>query len=173
VSVANAFDATKTPGNEWRFVIKPAQGAGSAHVKLAGQGTDLAAFGEPHKWRIEEYVEGMTASVSVLCGLSDAHFLRPTRQILDGEFGSYRTSEMINCNVTVDRALKLARQTIQALPKTRGYVGIDMVMGERACVVDVNPRLTTSYCYLRQIESINIAETMMKIATVASEQLKS
>ena len=68
------------------------------------------------------------------------------------------------CRETSERALALAKQTIHALPKTRGYVGIDMLIGERACVVDVNPRLTASYGCLRHIENFNIAAKMMKIA---------
>jgi hypothetical protein len=44
----------------------------------------------------------------------------------------------------------------------RGYVGVDLVLAhDKPYVVDVNPRLTTSYAGLRRVAQFNIAEAMV------------
>ncbi len=162
ISVARGGEIARRLKGE--SIIKPALGAGSEQVRLIKNRSEVESLAEPGKWRVEEFVKGRPASVSVLCGHTNEILLSPTWQILDGDFGVFLSSEPIKCETTRARALELARQTIHALPKTRGYVGIDMVIGERECVVDVNPRLTTSYCHLREIEDFNIAAAMMNVA---------
>ena len=66
------------------------------------------------------------------------------------------------------RACRLARATLTALPRTRGFVGVDMILGEpadgsRDVVLEVNPRLTTSYVGLRRGTSSNLAAAMLAI----------
>ena len=55
------------------------------------------------------------------------------------------------------------------LPSTVGYVGIDMILGpdgpESDVVLELNPRLTTSYLGLRQLARGNLAEAMLAAAT--------
>jgi predicted ATP-grasp superfamily ATP-dependent carboligase len=68
-----------------------------------------------------------------------------------------------------DRAAALARRAITALPATVGYVGIDIVLGRdphgsEDTVIEVNPRLTTSYVGLRAAAQSNLAEAMWRIA---------
>jgi predicted ATP-grasp superfamily ATP-dependent carboligase len=44
----------------------------------------------------------------------------------------------------------------------KGYVGIDFVLTEhKPFVVDVNPRLTTSYVGLRKVARFNVAEALV------------
>ena len=52
------------------------------------------------------------------------------------------------------RATRLAQQAVAALPDPLGYVGVDLVLGADAdgaddYVIEINPRLTTSYIGLR------------------------
>jgi predicted ATP-grasp superfamily ATP-dependent carboligase len=48
------------------------------------------------------------------------------------------------------RAVQTAERTCQALPGLRGYIGVDLVLTElEAVVIEVNPRLTTSYLGVR------------------------
>ena len=44
----------------------------------------------------------------------------------------------------------------------RGYVGVDLVLAEdKPFVVDVNPRLTTSYVGLSRVAGFNVAEAIV------------
>ena len=45
----------------------------------------------------------------------------------------------------------------------RGYVGVDLVLGDEPFVVDVNPRLTTSYVGLSKVTGFNVADTMVNV----------
>jgi predicted ATP-grasp superfamily ATP-dependent carboligase len=67
------------------------------------------------------------------------------------------------------RAIRLAEHVSAALPPWRGYLGIDLVLGrDRSgaddCVIEVNPRLTTSYVGLRAAYASNLALAMLDIA---------
>jgi predicted ATP-grasp superfamily ATP-dependent carboligase len=66
------------------------------------------------------------------------------------------------------RACQLARRAFEALPATRGCVGLDLVLGDdpagsQDVVIEVNPRLTTSYLGLRQATTVNLAAAMLAI----------
>ena len=67
------------------------------------------------------------------------------------------------------RARSLALQTGNLLPPTVGYVGIDLILGpdgpESDFVLELNPRLTTSYLGLRQLARTKLAEAMLAAAT--------
>jgi hypothetical protein len=67
------------------------------------------------------------------------------------------------------RAVALADRVLAALPDARGYVGVDLVLGRdpggaEDFVVEVNPRLTTSYVGLRAAATSNLAEAMIRVA---------
>jgi predicted ATP-grasp superfamily ATP-dependent carboligase len=67
------------------------------------------------------------------------------------------------------RAQRLAVAAVAALPPTVGYVGVDLVLGEADdgrddVVIEVNPRLTTSYVGLRRLVRGNLAAAMLAAA---------
>jgi hypothetical protein len=68
-----------------------------------------------------------------------------------------------------DRAVRLATQAIYPVSGLRGYVGVDMILGKSADgtedqVIEINPRMTTSYVGLRALAKTNLAEAMIQIA---------
>jgi predicted ATP-grasp superfamily ATP-dependent carboligase len=69
-----------------------------------------------------------------------------------------------------ERATRLARQALAALPPAHGYVGVDLVLGAASdgagdAVIEVNPRLTTSYVGLRAAVRQNLARAMLQAVT--------
>jgi predicted ATP-grasp superfamily ATP-dependent carboligase len=63
---------------------------------------------------------------------------------------------------------------VRAVPGLLGYVGVDVVLGEAAdgggdAVIEINPRLTTSYVGLRRLARFNLAEAVL--AVVAGKAL--
>ena len=84
----------------------------------------------------------------------------------DGKFTYIGGSRIMDAKL-IDRAQRIGHQAISALPPTQGYVGIDLVLGEQATddyLIEINPRLTTSYLGLRQIADSNLAQAMLQIA---------
>jgi predicted ATP-grasp superfamily ATP-dependent carboligase len=74
------------------------------------------------------------------------------------------------------RARRLASDAVKTLPAPLGYIGVDLILGEAAdgsgdCVIEINPRLTTSYVGLRAACRANLAMAMLAIAAGHSATL--
>jgi tyramine---L-glutamate ligase len=149
-------------------VLKPVDGAGSQDTYLVSSAYDAPpAYAWPR--RLEAYVPGLPASVAVLCGPSGFEVLAPCMQRIsdDGRL-RYLGGELPLTSGLAERARMLARHTISALPAAVGYVGVDMVLGSdpngtEDVVLEVNPRLTTSYVGLRAAAQSNLARAMWQI----------
>jgi predicted ATP-grasp superfamily ATP-dependent carboligase len=120
--------------------------------------------------RLEQYVPGLAASVAVLCGPAGKVPLVPCKQRIsdDGRF-RYLGGELPIAPGLAERAADLAKRAVAALPQTVGYAGVDVVLGRdphgaEDYVIEVNPRLTTSYVGLRAAAESNLAKAMLLVA---------
>jgi predicted ATP-grasp superfamily ATP-dependent carboligase len=150
-------------------VLKPADGAGSQDTYIVGGPHDVPPA---YAWRrrLERYMPGLPASVAMLCGPGGNITLMPCKQRLsdDGRL-RYLGGELPLAAGLADRAVALAQRAIAALPVAVGYIGIDLVLGRdphgiEDAVIEINPRLTTSYVGLRAAAQSNLAESMWQIA---------
>ena len=62
---------------------------------------------------------------------------------------------------------------MRTLPGLHGYFGVDLVLGAAAdgsedAVIEINPRLTTSYIGLRRLARFNLAEALLALVTGAT-----
>lgn len=153
---------------DYPAVLKPVEGAGSQDTQLIVGPHDMP---RPYAWprRLERYCPGMSASVAMLCGPARRIALPPCQQLIseDGRL-RYLGGRTPLPEGLSRRATELATRAIEALPVAHGYVGIDMVLGREPdggedYVLDVNPRLTTSYVGLRALAADNLAGTMLAI----------
>jgi predicted ATP-grasp superfamily ATP-dependent carboligase len=150
-------------------VLKPADGAGSQdNYMVSGPHDSPPAYAWPR--RLERYAPGLAASVAVLCGPSGSVPLAPCKQRIsdDGRL-RYLGGELPLTPGLANRAAELAKRAVAALPRTVGYVGVDLVLGGDShgaadYVIEVNPRLTTSYVGLRAAAESNLAKAMMLVA---------
>jgi tyramine---L-glutamate ligase len=148
-------------------VAKPDDGAGSEGARLIRSLEDLARISHADQFHYEQFIPGMAVSVSVLYLDRSIEYLPATGQIFDAEpFGHYSGPEFPLAPQLAKRAKTLASKAVRALPRTRGYVGIDMVLGlspaDKDYVIEVNPRLTMSYTLLRNVCRFNIAEKIIQ-----------
>ncbi|MBX9787278.1 MAG: ATP-grasp domain-containing protein [Pirellulales bacterium] len=104
--------------------------------------------------------------------------LPPCQQHLssDGRFAYLGGSTPIEPALAA-RAERLARQAVAVLPGLWGYVGVDLVLGERPdggddVVIEINPRLTTSYLGLRKLAHDNLATALLDVAAGRSPRLR-
>jgi hypothetical protein len=164
---------------QYPAVLKPADGAGSVGVQRLDGVTspyDAAILGPTA--RLESLVgSGIPASVAVLCGPGVRQSLPPCLQRLsdDGRFRYLGGSAPLE-TALVHRAERLAQAALAGLPATQGYVGVDLVLGRAEdgrddVVIEVNPRLTTSYVGLRQLLHTNLARAMIEVAAGRSVEL--
>jgi len=154
----------------WPRVIKPIDGCGSQGIRLVHCEAELTPFQNTSSLRCEEFVVGRAASVALLCGPAGCFPLPACEQRLaaDGSF-AYLGGRLPLPAGYNDRAQALAAAAIAALPPVTGYVGVDLVLGPAADgsqdrVIEVNPRLTTSYVGLRAACATNLAAAMLAVA---------
>jgi predicted ATP-grasp superfamily ATP-dependent carboligase len=159
----------------WPFplVWKPRHGAGSVATFLV---RNLAEWGRcaeqaaQEGWHgeavVQPFVVGQPASVAWLVGRGQAVPLLPATQELspDGRF-HYRGGRLPLPAPLAERAVRQSRQAVEAVLGLRGYVGVDLVLGDVDWVLEINPRLTTSYVGLRAQAQGNLAEAMLRAAT--------
>ena len=154
-------------------VIKPVKGAGSIGVRIAKNGE------EPGKDEMAtEFLDGTHYSVSIVgsrvvgeaCGFYSGLppvFLTINRQYVEIEENGVFTYHGGETPVHPEREeeiIDVAKKTIERLG-CQGYVGIDLVVGEKIWVVDVNPRPTMSLIGVSGVIDEEIADVLLK-ATV-------
>jgi predicted ATP-grasp superfamily ATP-dependent carboligase len=153
-------------------VLKPRDGAGSRATFLVRSRDELTRCADQavaEGWRgeliVQPLVPGTPASVALLLGPGRCVPLLPAAQHLsdDGRF-RYRGGRVPLDAGLRERAVTLARRAAEAVPGLRGYVGVDVVLGDEDQVIEINPRLTTSYIGLRALAQTNLADAMLRVA---------
>ncbi len=166
VATPRTWPLGEEPGGK-RLIVKPRDGAGSQGIFLPPTRLDHGEL----ELIAQEYVEGYSASVAFLLGDSSVLPLVPCQQLLsdDGRF-QYLGGRLPIEPTVAGRAIAIATQAIESVPGLRGYVGVDVVLGDdgRDWVIEINPRLTTSYVGLRVHAKFNLAEAMLKVVRVES-----
>ncbi|HKM60819.1 MAG TPA: ATP-grasp domain-containing protein [Candidatus Bathyarchaeia archaeon] len=114
----------------------------------------------------QEFVCGETASVSLICKKDKALSVSLNKQIVNLSepegASSYEGGAVPFDHPLKAEAFKAAEKVASCFVGLRGYVGVDFVLAQgRAFVVDVNPRLTTSYVGLSKVAGFNMAEAMV------------
>lgn len=146
-------------------IVKPARGAGCEAVRLVRGARELRQAladypGGGAPVVLQRYVRGVAASVSLLADgrravplTLNAQHVRASRRL------SYSGGRTPLAHPLARQATEAARQTCQALPGLRGYIGVDVVLTDReAVVIEVNPRLTTAYLGVRAAVEENVAD---------------
>jgi hypothetical protein len=163
-------------------VVKPRDGAGSQEtflVRDAAECRRLAAAWRESRWLQQAiwqpFVAGRAVSVGVLlphaalagpCSVPGAEALPVCDQILsdDGRF-AYRGGRVPSSLADPGRVQAAALRACQAVAGLQGYVGVDLIVPEQASaepiVVEINPRLTTSYLGYAALTEENLAARML------------
>lgn len=140
------------PAAPGQWVAKPDDGCGCEDTRLCddfdGAMRWIEARSQPERYVLQPYVPGEAGSLCVLARDGAAWLLSVNRQrivVRDGCFSF--CGSVVNDFADGDgRYARLAARVAQAVPGLWGYFGVDLVLGERGpIVVEVNPRLTTSY----------------------------
>ena len=160
--------ADMLPAGNDCWVLKPDRGVGCIGARLIrGQqmlGEAIADLPSFEDWVLQPYLSGQAASLSLLVSGGCVELLgcNVQRMVMsDDRF------LLLGCEVnglTGDRCAyeRLGRDVVAALPGLWGYVGVDLVItADGPVVLEVNPRLTTSYIGLSQSLGFNVAEVVV------------
>lgn len=150
------------------YVAKPDDGAGCGDTRFFDDFSKLQIWLKTRPNHIvQPWLEGTPASISMLCREGVAYVLSGNRQLIERDaegFIHYRGSVVNGMLAHWDDLDHIAQQVAQALPGLAAYVGIDvMVDGDSITVLEINPRLTTSYVGLRQATGLNPARLVLDV----------
>ncbi len=157
------------PPGEGPWVVKPDDGAGCVDTRLIRNRSEWAAWlGEADRsgFVAQPFQPGMPASLSMLCRDGRAWLLTVNRQdvSLSGQSFAYGGGIVGGMPSTPPLA-GLAQGVAAALPGLFGYVGVDFIAGpDGPTILEVNPRLTTSYVSLRRATGLNVAAAVLDLA---------
>lgn len=160
-------------------IWKPRDGAGSQGLRFVEHHDAIVPESNGRPGRLEEFCPrshcGTPASVAVLGGPKTDVYLPPCAQRLGLDF-RYLGGSLPLPSRLAQRASCLARRAIETLPEPLGYLGVDLVLGTEEdgagdVVIEINPRLTTSYLGLRAACQGNLAMAMLAVASGESCRL--
>jgi predicted ATP-grasp superfamily ATP-dependent carboligase len=159
------------PASRWedrggRWVVKPDDGAGCCGMRLFSDRRSAAAAltGDGGSGRIAQpWIDGEPMSLSVLAGAGAVDVLSVNRQLVRSAGPSVEIAAIeVNCAPVTAPLRALAERVVAAMPGLQGYFGIDFVQTARGPVVlEVNPRLTSSYVGLRPALGLNVAARVL------------
>jgi len=141
---------------DWRWVIKPRFGCGSEDVRLVGSKSILDGN------VAETYIEGEHMSTCLMASDSGVLPLSLNRQRIDIDGGFQYTGSTVNVeHPRGTDCMEVARRAVEVIG-LRGPCGVDIVLADEPYVVDVNPRMTTSFVGLVPLLAIELAELIVR-----------
>jgi predicted ATP-grasp superfamily ATP-dependent carboligase len=150
------------------YISKSRDGAGCNDMAYFDDIQLLQAWlkGREHTHIIQPFQTGDAASFSMLCKNGKAYLLSCNRQHIqiDGQEFSYHGGVVNGMDAHRETFNTLAQKIAQALPGLAGYVGVDLIVHKgEYFVLEINPRLTTSYVALRQACGGNPAQMLLDL----------
>ncbi len=152
------------------WVLKPDDGIGCLGIRVCRDRDTLCHqwehLADRAAWVAQPFVQGMAGSLSLLAREGEATLLSVNRQriaVMDDEL------VLLGCVVNGlgrrdGRFGQLAGDVAAALPGLWGYAGVDLVATPAGPqVLEVNPRLTTSYAGLRESLGVNPAALVLDL----------
>jgi predicted ATP-grasp superfamily ATP-dependent carboligase len=168
-----AFDGIRGP-----LIVKPRFGAGSQDIRLFDSLAAAQREAPPatpgrgcvfEELVAQPYIRGTAVSVAAFCyGGDSPRLLLPValqRLSDDGRF-RYLGGRVPWTDRAADDVVRVVERTCDALPDLAGYVGFDVVVPDardrQPLLVEINPRLTTSYLGYRALAQDNLAARLLE-----------
>jgi len=155
------------------LVVKPVDGVGCAGLsvvnseqQVAGAVAKILSESASKYFMAQKLVRGIAVSVSLLATDSEALPLSLNKQdvsLMPPEANSTYTGGQVPFDSLLkSEAFAAAEAVVKSFHGLKGYVGVDLVLTEKeAVVIEVNPRLTTSYVGLRKTAVFNLAQAII------------
>jgi len=172
MNLSDGVDSALQAAEELGFplVFKPARGVGCKGLSLVSRVSqvqrafDKVLRASPHgRYLVQRFVEGVHASVSLVCSGDEAAPLALSAQEVSLAPPASR-SRYAGGVTPLEHPLRreaftVAADAVENARGLRGYVGVDMVLSaEGPAIMEINPRLTTSYLGLRMVIDTNPAK---------------
>ena len=149
---------------EW--LVKPVDGVGCTDNYILTSPHDFEQmYARKGEYVIQPHIHGKKTSLSCLFKEGIGWLLCANLQQFNIINQQYQLSKIIvNYESDLSRYQRLVDNVAQALPELWGYVGIDLIeTPEQLWVLEINPRLTTSFVGINAALGINVAENILQL----------
>lgn len=158
------------PDQPGGWVLKPDDGVGCQGIKICWDRDDLCwQFGSlpaDRDYVIQPFIHGTPTSLNLLVCNGEAIVLSVNKQrIAMTDSGFVLLGCVVNGHLK-NRTLfhKIGQQVVAAIPDLWGIIGVDIIDTDSGLLVlEVNPRITTSYVGLKESTSINPAALVLEL----------
>ncbi|MEM7027124.1 MAG: ATP-grasp domain-containing protein [Pseudomonadota bacterium] len=166
--IPSYIDVNRISEHTESFIIKPLYGAGAEDIFYL---QDKACLTEKineleNDFIFQPYLEGESLSLSMLCAQGKHVLLACNEQHITVNDNQFKLSALdINTRLSEHDVLsRIACDITAALPGLFGYIGVDLIkQSNRYYIVDINPRLSTSYAALFESTGINVLAQIIKL----------
>jgi len=153
-----------------KLVVKIADGVGcldSWQIDAEQLPVKIAELTDPQRYVLQPYIGGRSASLSCLFKHGQAWLICYNHQQIVLAQGRFSLQGCL-VNMQTDKLdfyHKLIKQIAEAMSGLWGYVGIDVIENTELgpLVLEINPRLTSSYVGIQQATGINVAEQVLRL----------
>jgi predicted ATP-grasp superfamily ATP-dependent carboligase len=160
--LASQTDFSQTTG-EW--FIKPIDGAGCGDSFISqGLNPDMPEAGKA-QFIVQPHLHGEKTSLSCLFNHGQCALLAVNQQRFEIYQQRYQLIEIVvNHQPISEKYQQLVQQVASAFPELWGYAGIDLIeTPKQRLVLEINPRLTTSFAALQAALGLNIAQLTLDL----------
>lgn len=152
-----------------RFIIKPKDGVGCENIRLIATTqhlNDVISPDETKNYIVQPYIQAQNASLSLLCWEGECRVLSANIQKLVEIDNRLELKECVVNALERDDYFEFSNKLIKSLPGLKGYIGVDiLITNNEVLLVEVNPRLTTSYVGLKAALGANPADWLLQTFT--------
>jgi predicted ATP-grasp superfamily ATP-dependent carboligase len=150
-------------------VVKPDDGCGCEGTRIIATAEEWERFAEARSAApavVQPLIEGDALSLSALFARGEARLLSCNRQRVVRRDGGFVLN---GCDVNAvdddSGAFHMVLEAIaRAFPELWGYAGVDLIRsGKSLHVLEINPRLTTSYAGLQRATGLNPARLVLDL----------
>lgn len=144
------------------LVIKPRMGTGSSDVKLTKSKADPG-----EDFMFQEFIDGNHVSCCLLMNeKGNGTVLSVNEQIIsiNNNNFEYKGNVIPLKDSKKEKCKKIALKAARELGLC-GYCGVDLVVNEKPYLIEINPRITTSFIALSQIIKLNLGKILIKSLT--------
>jgi predicted ATP-grasp superfamily ATP-dependent carboligase len=156
------------------YIIKPRDGAGCVDTLYFPSASGLAIWLTAQSTAldtmiIQPYIEGHHISLNLLCSDDDCMVLAINEQHIKKKddqlfFSGSTVNGVAESLLNFSDASDIAKQVYQAILGLWGFIGIDLIVTKTAIlIIDINPRLTSSYVGLANSLTHNPAELLFSM----------
>ena len=153
-----------------RWVAKPEDGAGCEGIHVFDDLTTLMDWliqsDRYLNYLVQPFQEGVAASISMICRGGKGWLLTCNQQhiTIDSDSFSLKGITVNGMSVYWSRFETLVRKVAKMLPDAAGFIGVDVIIdqeNDKIYVVEINPRLTSSYVGLKEAIGHNPAKIIL------------